>query len=422
MDQAVPNSLPADGTIAPELAIVIPTLNERGNIAPLVRRLRAALSGINWEVIFVDDDSTDGTVEEIESFCQRSGRFRCVRRIGRRGLASAVIEGAQSTFAPFVAVMDADLQHDETVLVPMLTELREGRADLTVGSRYVAEGGIGAWDSKRARISRLATSLSKVLLKGRTLADPMSGFFMLKREAFEIVVRDLSAQGYKILLDIVASSPRELRVTELPYVFGVRHQGSSKLDTAVVVDFFVLLADKLIGRWVPGRFLIFATIGCLGFIVHMSTLATMLALGTSFLIAQSAATFVAIAANFALNNVLTYRDRRLKGWRRVLVGLMSFYVVCLVGAVANVGIASVMFSHRYSWWLAGFCGVLVGAVWNYAGASTFTWRQTTARRGAVAGVRRTSLAMTTHDARDETARPVLAGIDFSESTATRNSA
>jgi dolichol-phosphate mannosyltransferase len=419
MDQTAIDSFRFDGTYAPELAIVVPTFNESGNVTTLTSRLRTALRGTKWEVIFVDDDSTDGTVEEIETICQQNGQFRCIRRVGRRGLASAVLEGMQSTFAPFIAVMDADLQHDETLLVPMLAELREGHTDLAVGSRYVAEGGIGTWDSKRARMSGLATRLSKVLLKGRTLADPMSGFFMLRRDAFELAVRGLSAQGYKILLDIVASSSRDLRVKEFPYVFGVRMHGDSKLDTAVVVDFFVLLADKLVGRWVPGRFLFFAMIGCLGFIVHMSILAAMLALGAAFLFSQSAATVVAIAFNFALNNVLTYRDRRLKGLRRIVVGLLSFYLICLVGAVANVGIANVMFSQRYSWWFAACCGVLVGAVWNYVGASTFTWQKGVARRKASVSSRRTLFAERSHAGATEMVHPDLARNDLSDVGPTR---
>lgn len=364
----------AAGSTSPELAVIIPTLNEQGNIASLVTRLRTCLGDLAWEVIFVDDDSTDGTVQAIESVCRDDQRFRCIRRINRRGLSSAVVEGIQSTFAPLVAVMDADLQHDETVLVPMLEQLRKGRADLVVASRYMRDGGIGAWDSRRAWVSRLATHLSRILLKGRALTDPMSGFFMMRRSMFDIAVRTLSVQGYKILLDIVASSPQALRITELPYIFGIRREGKSKLDSAVVIDFFVLIADKLVGRWLPGRFIIFAMIGLLGLVLHMGILASLLAGGASFVLAQSSGTLVTISANFFLNNLVTYRDRRLRGPRQVLTGLATFYSVCLVGAVANVGIANVLFSNRYAWWFAGFCGVLVGAVWNYAGASTFTWR------------------------------------------------
>jgi dolichol-phosphate mannosyltransferase len=375
MDQTIspmPVTIEASG---PELAVVIPTFNECENIEPLATKLRETLAGINWEVVFVDDDSTDGTVRELEKTWRRDPRFRCIRRVGRRGLASAVIEGMQSTFAPLVAVMDADLQHDETLLVPMFELLRHNQADLVVGSRYVAEAGTGAWDQRRLKISRLATRLSRTVLKGRRLIDPMSGFFMISRNAFDGAVRNLSAQGYKILLDIVASSPESLRIEELPYVFGVRRKGVSKLDEVAVLEYFMLLIDKLFGRWVPARFLMFAFIGSLGLVTHMTVLATALAIGVSFVVAQSVATLIAIAGNFILNNILTYRDRRIKGFGPILRGLLSFYAVCLVGAVANVGIANFMFVQSYAWWISGLCGVLVGAVWNYAASSVVTWRR-----------------------------------------------
>ena len=361
--------------MAAELVVVIPTFNERDNVAPLLDKLARALDVVRWEVVFVDDDSTDGTVAELERICTGDRRVRSVRRLGRRGLASAVVEGMLSSFAPFIAVMDADQQHDERLLVPMLEALRGDEADIVVGSRYLAEGGLGNWDQGRRAISRVATQLSRVVLRGRNLTDPMSGFFMLKRSAFDASVRRLSQEGYKILLDIVASSPASARIKELPYVFGLRQHGESKLDSLVALDYVTLLLDKLVGRWVPVRFVMFTAVGSLGILLHMAMLTAALRLGVSFLPAQTLATAVAIAGNFFLNNALTYRDKRLKGLGRVLLGLVSFYAVCSVGAVANVGIANFLFVQNYAWWISGICGILVGAVWNYAASALFTWRR-----------------------------------------------
>ena len=366
---------PAD-TVGPELVVVIPTFNERDNIAPLLAKLAQALDGIRWEIVFVDDDSTDGTVAELERVCTTDPRVRSVRRLGRRGLASAVVEGMLSNFAPFIAVMDADHQHDERLLAPMLGILRKDEADVVVGSRYLAEGGVGDWSRGRRAISRTATLLSRLVLRGRKLTDPMSGFFMLKRPVFDAAVRRLSQEGYKILLDIVASSPRTVRLKEVAYVFGTRQHGQSKLDSLVVLDYLTLLLDKLLGRWVPVRFLMFTAVGSVGVVLHMAVLAAALKSGAAFLPAQTAATAVAIAGNFFLNNTLTYRDKRLKGFGRVLLGLASFYAVCSVGAVANVGIANFLFvEQRYAWWVSGIAGILVGAVWNYATSALFTWRK-----------------------------------------------
>jgi dolichol-phosphate mannosyltransferase len=271
--------------------------------------------------------------------------------------------------------MDADLQHDEALLAPMLSLLRAGEADLVVGSRYIAEGGVGAWGKRRQSVSVLATRLSRLVLKERVLGDPMSGFFMLTRAAYDQAVRKLSIQGYKILLDIVASSPVNLRVRELPYVFGVRQHGASKLDSVVVLDYLTLLLDKLVGRWVPARFLLFTTVGAFGLAVHFAILALALLLAFPFIVSQSLAAVIAMTGNFFINNVLTYRDKRIRGFAPLLLGLLGFCAVCSVGAVANVGIANFMFARNYSWWLSGLCGVMVGAVWNYAASSVVTWRR-----------------------------------------------
>jgi dolichol-phosphate mannosyltransferase len=360
----------------PELVVVIPTFNERDNIVPLLEKLGQALDGVRWEAVFVDDDSTDGTVEALRLACSMDARVRCVRRLGRRGLASAVVEGIQSNFAPFIAVMDADLQHDERLLSPMLAILRKDEADVVVGSRNLADGGFGDWSRRRRIVSRVATGLSRLVLRGRHVTDPMSGFFMLKREAFDLAVRRLSQEGYKILLDILASSPASVRIKEVPYVFGLRQHGQSKLDSLVVLDYLMLLLEKLVGGWVPVRFLMFMGVGAIGVFLHMGVLAATLKSGVAFLPAQTVATTIAIAGNFFLNNALTYRDKRLKGLGGVLLGLVSFYAVCSIGAVANVGIANFLFvEQRFTWWISGIAGVLVGAVWNYATSALFTWRR-----------------------------------------------
>lgn len=358
----------------PELAIVVPTLDERDNIAPFLDLLAATLDGIRWEVVFVDDDSRDGTADQVREIARRDPRVRCLQRIGRRGLSSACIEGVLATTTPYVAIMDGDLQHDERLLPRMLEALRGGEYELAVGSRYVEGGGIRGLSGRRVDISNLATRLSRVICKA-DIADPMSGFFMMRRDVFESAVRALSGQGFKILLDLLASSPGPVRLVELPYDFRERRHGASKLDTLVVWEFGMLIADKLIGHIVPVRFALFAFIGLLGLGVHLIALRmglTLLAL--DFTESQALATSVAMTSNFFLNNLFTYRDQRLKGWR-LLRGLVSFYLICGVGAVGNVGIASYVFAAHSAWWFAGLAGAIVGSVWNYAVSSVFTWKR-----------------------------------------------
>ncbi len=367
----------AEAAVAgPELTVVVPTLNEEGNIAELVERLHRVLAGLAWEVIFVDDDSRDGTRDVIASIAARDHRVRLLHRIGRRGLSSACIEGIQASTAPFVAVMDADLQHDETLLPQMLAVARNEAQDLVIGSRYISGGGIDKdWDKGRASASLFATRLGQFILK-TNVADPMSGFFLLRRDAFDGAVRQLSAMGFKILVDLLASTKVPLRVRELPYTFRPRHAGASKLDSQVAWEYLMLLADKTIGQYLPVRFVLFSVVGLIGLGAHLTVLALGLKLGhLPFAYAQGMATLVAMVGNFSLNNWFTYSDRRLRGWGYVK-GLLSFSAVCGIGAIANIGIANFLFgTEQSSWWFAGIAGAAMSSVWNYAVSSVVTWKK-----------------------------------------------
>jgi dolichol-phosphate mannosyltransferase len=356
-----------------EISVIVPTFNERDNVLELVSRLERCLAGRSWEVIFVDDDSPDDTAALVRRLAQQDRRVRCLQRIGRRGLSSACVEGMLASGAPVLAVMDGDLQHDEELLPRMLDVLKQGNADVVVGTRYSAGGGVGQWEASRARMSRFATRLSRYVVRA-DISDPMSGFFALRREAFEAAVRQLSSIGFKILLDLVASSPAPLRICELPYQFRTRRAGESKLDSQAVWEYLMLLVDKLVGAYVPARFVAFAAIGGLGVAVHFVVLAALFGpLHVSFAASQTAAALVAMTSNFALNNALTYRDRRLRGWGW-LKGWLSFTLVCSIGLLANVGIAAYLFASQTAWVLAALAGIAVGAVWNYAVTSAYTWR------------------------------------------------
>ncbi|HEY2616517.1 MAG TPA: glycosyltransferase family 2 protein [Acetobacteraceae bacterium] len=359
---------------APALTVVVPCYNERPNVAPLIARLDATLYGIVWEVVYVDDNSPDGTAAEVRRIAQTDPRVRCIRRIGRRGLASAVIEGALSSSAQFVAVIDGDLQHDETKLPDMLAALRTGHYDLAVGSRHI-QGGDAAGLANRWRqvLSDGGIRLAQAFLPVR-LTDPMSGFFMLPRPLFETLAANLTGQGFKILLDLALSSPAPLRVVEIPCVFHDRVAGESKLDALVLMQFAGLLLDKVFGGLLPLRFISFGLVGAVGVLVHLAVLTLVLKfVGLQFEAAQAIATVVAMVFNFQLNNDITYRDQRLRGprlWR----GLLLFILVCGVGAVANIGIANTLYETHTNWTIAGAIGAVIGVVWNYAVSATLVWR------------------------------------------------
>jgi len=355
-----------------ELTVVIPTLNEAGNVEPLLEKLGVALAGIEWEAIFVDDGSTDGTPDLLSRIAQNDRRVRMVRRIGRRGLSSAVVEGALASTTPIVAVIDADLQHDERILPDLYQAIAKDGNELAIGTRYAGNGSTGEWDDKRLKISRFATALASPIMKTR-LSDPMSGFFAVRRDVLLDAAPGLSNVGYKILLDLVASSPRPLKVAEIGYTFGTRQSGESKLDEMVALEYLELLLDKTIGRFIPVKLVQFGAIGILGVGVHLALLyLTLTVLGAGFAAAQATAVIGAMTFNFALNNRFTYRDRQLKGSAWV-GGLLSFYLVCSIGAIGNVGIGSLVYEQFHGWWMAGIAGAIVGSVWNYVASGWLTW-------------------------------------------------
>ncbi|MBB5710144.1 glycosyltransferase [Sphingomonas xinjiangensis] len=358
-----------------ELAVIIPTFNERANVPTLIAKLDQALQGRNWEAIFVDDDSPDGTADAARELARVDPRVRVIQRIGRRGLSSACIEGMCATAAPVVAVIDGDLQHDEQLLPRMLEALAaDASLDVVVGSRFVEGGGTGEWDRDRVAKSAFATRLSRRVLKAE-LSDPMSGFFMIRAEIVRSLVPTLSAIGFKILLDIMTASPRPLKFVELPYVFRTRTQGESKLDHVVAMEYLIALYDRMFGKVVPVRFAMFSAIGALGAGVHLVVLELLFRWAAApFVTATIAAVLVAMTFNFFLNNALTYREQRLKGARELLGGWVSFCVVCAVGAVANVGVAAFLHNVQHGdWRLSALAGIVVAAVWNFVLSSRFTW-------------------------------------------------
>jgi dolichol-phosphate mannosyltransferase len=360
-----------------ELAIVIPTYNECENVSILLAALGSALTGTEWEAIFVDDNSPDGTAECVRQMAAGNSRIRVLERIGRRGLSSACIEGMLATAAPYIAVMDADLQHDEGILPRMLERIRSEHMDVVVASRNSAGGSMGEFSRSRVWLSNLGTRISHLICHCE-ISDAMSGFFIVDRIYFQQVVHRLTGTGFKILVDLLASSTREVRVAEVPYKFRKRQHGESKLDVNVELEYLFLLVDKVIGDFVPTRFVLFLLVGFLGVFVHLGCLALFYRTGNaSFVISQEAATLVAMTFNFLLNNVITFRDRRLRGIP-LIMGLFTFYVACSLGALMNVSFADFLRRAKLPWYLAGISGAAISSVWNYSVNAVLTWRRSRA--------------------------------------------
>ncbi len=357
-----------------EMAVVLPTLNEKANIAPMVQRLEEALGPTGWEAVFVDDNSHDGTAEEARRIGRTDPRIRVIQRIGRRGLASAAIEGMCATSAPYVAVMDADHQHDPALLNDMLASLKSGECDLAYASRFAVGGNADGLSSKgREKGSRVANALARKLT-GTELTDAMSGYFMLRTEQLRKQAENLSGIGFKIMLDILSTARPQLTVKEFPLKFAERLAGESKLDHGVALDFVAGIYERYLGRYIPTRFALFGTVGALGVVVHMAVLWPLFMLGlVSFSLGQAIATMVAMTFNFWLNNLLTYRDKKLDGASGMFWGWVKFCLTCSVGAFANVAVATVLNDQGVLWWVAAIVGIGIASVWNYALSSKFVW-------------------------------------------------
>ncbi len=361
-----------------DLAVVVPTYNEHANIIEFVDRLTTALRGLSWELVFVDDDSPDGTADLIRDLARRDRRIRLVHRIGRRGLASACIEGILATTANAIAVMDADMQHDEAILPQMLRSLRGDSLDLVIGTRNACGGSMGQFSKTRVLLSRLGRKASHTVCRC-PISDPMSGFFLVSRNFFSEVVHSLHGIGFKILVDMLSSAGRPVRYAEVGYTFRLRRHGESKLDVNTAIEYVLLviekLTDKFTGRALPVRFVAFSLVGAAGVATHIACVALLIfGFHWHFIAAQIAATYIAMTENFFLNNLVTWRDRSLNGLR-LMSGLASFWLACSFGAWANVVFARALYQYGARWYLACMAGILLSSVWNYSMANLFTWQK-----------------------------------------------
>ena len=354
-----------------EVTVIVPVFNERANVEPLIARISQALDGLRWQIIYVDDNSPDGTAEAVKAVATLDHRVACLRRVGRRGLAGAILEGILSSAAPYVAVIDGDLQHDETLLRPMFETLRNGQADLVIASRYVGDGqAAGGFSGQRAAGSRFATRLAKLVLRSN-VTDPVSGFFAARRAVVDEVAPKLSTEGFKILFDLISALRGSARIAELPYRFRERQAGASKLDSRVVIDYFGLILSRASNNLVSPRMFLFSLVGASGVAVHLTVL-RLLPETVAFLPAQVVAAMVAMTTNYFINNAVTYRDRRRRGLD-LLTGYFQFCALCSVGFLANLAVGNQLQEWTSARLISGTMGAIVGAVWNYITTALAVW-------------------------------------------------
>ena len=358
----------------PTLSVVVPTYQESTNIPVLFERIKVALKDVPWELIVVDDNSPDGTSNVAFALAAEDRRLRCLRRVNRSGLAGAVIEGWMSSSADFVAVIDGDLQHDESILPAMYDALAKGSGNLAIATRLRDPSNGAGLSPARQALSDLGAWFFRQIA-GAAITDPMSGFFMIRREIVSRLAPRLSPDGFKILVDIILSAGGGLTIVEVPYVFRKRLAGESKLTPLVGIDFLGLVVHHATAELLPIRFVLFASIGAVGLVVHIAALSAVLHWFRmlTFDSGQAIATLLAMASNFILNNEITYRAYRYRG-PSLIGGFAAFATGCSVGALANIDVASWLYRDNQTWWVAGLAGALLSVVWNYAVSTSLVWR------------------------------------------------
>lgn len=358
----------------PLVSIIIPTLNDHDNIDDLLSQLRTVMHDIEWEVIFVDDDSADGTASVVRRIGSDDARVRCVHRIGRRGLSGACVEGMLTSSASYLVVMGADFQHNPAVVRRMFSALHTRQAELVIASRDVKGGSYEDVPNIQSHLRQFDARLDRLFLRDN-LTDWTSNFFALHRELFEEVSHGLSQLGFKLLLDILLTARRNVRIVEVPIALGTPTASNANFESYFTWDYLMLLVDKKLGHYIPVRFLAFSAIGAFGAGINLTALAILYQIvGTSFMISESLSTAISIVCNYTLNNMLTFRDHRRRGIKW-LTGLVSFAAACSVGVAANIGLAFYLFTRQLHWFISALAGILVGVVWNYTVTGFYTWRR-----------------------------------------------
>ena len=357
------------------ISIIIPTFNEIQNIIPLVQKIKVSLnSKINWEIIFVDDNSPDKTYEKIKSLKKDYSNIKVIKRLNERGLAGAVLTGLNSCSYEQIIIMDADLQHDPIFILKLLNKMYQNEASIVVASRFIK-------DSKSNNFHILREIGSKTMIKvfnlfsSIKLYDPMSGFFIIKKDLFLKISKNLSSDGYKILADIILNIPKNVKVSQIPIDFKQRHAGESKMNLKVLWDLLLVIIHSFLKKYVPREYLSYIGVGMIGLSFHVMSLYLLYKIiDISFLISHLIATLIAIFVNYTLNNILTFYNNNLMGIKWLL-GLINYYIFCSYGIFISFAIAKTLIGFNFNWFIAGLVGAFTASVWNFSMSKFIIWHK-----------------------------------------------
>jgi len=357
----------------PTISLIIPTYNERDNLPVLVKRIHESLSNYcSYEIIVVDDDSPDETWKVAEELSKQYP-VRVIRREGKLGLSSAVIEGFKHANGELLGVMDADLQHPPEILPNLIEEIKNGK-DIVVASRYAKGGKIENWGLRRKIVSKGARFLTKVLVpQARSIKDPLSGYFILRREV--IKGAELNPVGYKILLEILVKGSYE-EVAEIPFTFGTRGTGKSKLTLGEYTNFLRHLyrLSETVGEVV--KLVRYMAISILSLFVNIFFfLALTNYLNLHYLYSSILSLEAMILFSFALSEIWIYKGKEAAKPTNPVLRAIKYNVFCLGGLLINITILW-LFTNVFNvyYLISNFFGATGAVIWNYAMNIWLTWK------------------------------------------------
>jgi len=353
------------------LSVVIPTYNEKDNITPLITEVHQALIGCDHEIIIVDDNSQDGTIEIVKKLASQYPVKLFVRR-DEKGLATAVIHGIKQASGNIVAVMDADLQHPPEILPKLYKAIQDG-ADMAVASRYIKGGGCPNWGLFRRITSKVALRIAHIFLpSSRRVKDPMSGYFMFRKENVDLL--KLKPVGYKIALEVMLVGSFK-NVVEVPYIFNERSAGRSKLRPQQQIEYLSHILSLMSRTGEFWRFLKFIGVGLCGTGVNLGVLS----LVTTFtnwneIVRVIPGIEVSVITNFLLNDFFTFADRRTGKVGSFFGRLVKYNVFAFIGAFINIGIYTLLTQHGVDIYLSDFIGIVIAFLWNYFFSMIWAWK------------------------------------------------
>ena len=347
-----------------DFSIIIPTYNEKENILNLILEIWNQLTQLNYDIIIVDDNSPDKTGEIVKAFIQGKNlqNIICIERSWQKGLSSAIVEGMAASNSPLIIVMDGDGQHDPKDIYKFVETQKNNDLDLVIGSRFYMEESDINLSRSRFALSRFGIRLSRPFI-GNRFTDPLTGFFLIKRNILKNIQNKIYKDGFKILFDILMLK-KDISSQEIQITFRKRLAGDSKLNISTLAHLMGQIVENLSHRIIPSTFFVFSFIGATGVFIHLLALYSFLGVGFDYIFSNFIGSILALTSNYLLNNYLTFNNLH-KTLRSRISGLFKYSLFNSLSLMANIGVASFLYLDNFSVAISTLFGISAGLLLNY---------------------------------------------------------